>query len=219
MTVTWTWITQPPPARRSNGAIDENAYELPQIRRGRVDRAPRLDLLGSRLAWPSRIDLEHRRRGRHRADDDAELVAAHACRGHAEREVPAARRELLEREALAVGRQRPDVSTIELVRRERRRERPEEELVGGNHTATAHGRCDGRAACRDERERELCRRVRVRDRAAHGSAIPRDRVPDEGEDRGERGVVVQAAVGLPDGRPDDDRVLATFDARRARRRG
>ena len=53
------------------------------------------------------IDLELRRHGRDRADDDADIVSPYARSRHAEREVAAALRELLEGEAFVLAERRP----------------------------------------------------------------------------------------------------------------
>ena len=46
-------------SRARDHTIDEDADEMPQVVGRRVDRAPRLDLTGGRLARALRIDLEH----------------------------------------------------------------------------------------------------------------------------------------------------------------
>jgi len=65
-----------------------------------------------------RVDLEHGRHRGDRADDDAEPSRSDPRGGGAQGEVPAALCQLLEREALALGRERPDRLDHQLVGRE-----------------------------------------------------------------------------------------------------
>ena len=131
------------------------------------------------------------------------VVSSDAGGGHAERVVAAALRELVEGESFVVAELRPDGLDEELVRRERGRVRPEEQLV-----------CRDLATPTRARPRSPTRRqatsasgssrggVGVCDRAADGAAVPRDGVADVGEHGREHRMCVEPRVGLADGRAD-----------------
>ena len=213
--MTSTAITRPPPARarrrdrrgreRAAGGSRATRGSSPTARPARRPTRP-----GRSGSTSSTVGVGRDRARRRRAS----VVAADARGGHAEREVAAALRELLEREALAVGELRPDGLDEELVRRERRRVRAEEELVRGDLAAATHR--DARPPSRRQATSASGSSAAASACATEphdGAAVPRHRVPDVGEARPRAaGWCVQPRVGLADGRADAERAVLARDA-------
>ena len=194
---------------------------MPEVVGRGVDRAPRLDLRGRRLARvaPGRprapsgtgVDRARRRRAARRPGREQR-----PCRGRSRRRAGRARRRRTRRRRRAAAR------------RSRRGARPARaRSCTGRRKSSSAGisrrpRVDAATAepsVADERERELGGGVGVCDRAADGAAVARDGVADVGEHGRERGMREQSRVRLADGRADPHRAVRRSSTSSSPRRG